>query len=185
MLRAYLKKQKGVVEDLYFFGPKTGWAYRYVRDAQQSVGSILIHDEQLLGVVALDPAATAAVDWNALSPIGQKAKRLAHGSPALLWIDLPLDGTGASDFKAVVKAKLGAMHAFHRPHPHRRRRRPRVNETQPPGAAPSDVELDGGCAPAWIQSRTMAVMQSGKGCDMKNSSSGICAPAQGWLTVSF
>jgi hypothetical protein len=73
------------------------------------VGSILIHDEQLLGVVALDPAATAAVEWNALSAVGQKARRLAHGSPALLWIDLPLDGTGATDFKAVVKAKLGAL----------------------------------------------------------------------------
>jgi hypothetical protein len=109
MLRAFLKKQKGVAEDLYFFGPKTGWAYRYLRDAQQSVASILIHDEQLLGVVALDPAATAAVDWDALSPMGQKARRRAHGSPALLWIDLPLDGTGASDFKAVVKAKLGAL----------------------------------------------------------------------------
>jgi hypothetical protein len=109
MLRAFLKKQKGVTEDLYFFGPKTGWAYRYLRDARQSVGSILIHDEQLLGVVALDPAATAAVEWNALSAVGQKARRLAHGSPALLWIDLPLDGTGATDFKAVVKAKLGAL----------------------------------------------------------------------------
>jgi hypothetical protein len=41
--------------------------------------------------------------------VGQKARRLAHGSPALLWIDLPLDGTGAADFKAVVKAKLGAL----------------------------------------------------------------------------
>jgi hypothetical protein len=123
MLRAFLKKQKGVAEDLFFFGPKTGWAYRYLRDSQQSVGSILIHDEHLVGVVALDPAAAAAVDWNALSPVAQKAKRLAHGSPALLWIDLPLDGPGATDFKAVVKAKLGVL--------------PRVPPPPPPPASPN------------------------------------------------
>ena len=123
MLRAFLKKQRGVTEDLYFFGPKTGWAYRYLRDARQSVASILIHDEQLLGVVALDPAATGAIDWKELSAVGQKAKRLAHGSPALLWIDLPLDGTGAGDFKAVVKAKLGAL--------------PRVPPPPPPPASPA------------------------------------------------
>ena len=109
MVRAFLKKQRGVAEDLYFYGPKTGWAYRYLRDAQQSIGSIMIHDERLLGIVALDPAATAAIDWGALSPVGQKAKKLAHGSPALIWIDVPLDGSGAADFKAVVKAKLATL----------------------------------------------------------------------------
>ena len=39
MVRAFLKKQRGVTEDLYFFGPKTGWAYRYLRDARQSIAS--------------------------------------------------------------------------------------------------------------------------------------------------
>ena len=53
----------------------------------------MIHDERLLGIVALDPAAQAAVDWAALSPVAQRARKLAHGSPALLWLDLPLDGT--------------------------------------------------------------------------------------------
>jgi hypothetical protein len=108
-VRGFLRKQRGVTEEVYFYGPRTGWAYRYLRDGQQSIGSILIHDDRLLGIVALDPAATAAVDWAALSPVAQKARKLAHGSPSLLWIDLPLDGSGAADFKAVIKAKLGAL----------------------------------------------------------------------------
>ena len=109
LVRGFLRKQRGVTEEVYFYGPRTGWAYRYLRDGRQSIGSILIHDDRLLGIVALDPAATAAIDWAALSPVAQKARKLAHGSPSLLWIDLPLDGSGAGDFKAVVKAKLGAL----------------------------------------------------------------------------
>ncbi|MEA2695780.1 MAG: hypothetical protein QOI66_51 [Myxococcales bacterium] len=109
MVRAFLKKQKGVAEELFFYGPKTGWAYRYVRDGQQSVCSMMIHQDRLLGIVALDPAAMAGVDWPALSPVAQKAKRLAHGSPVLQWIDVPLEGTGAADFRALLKAKLKAL----------------------------------------------------------------------------
>jgi hypothetical protein len=109
MVRGFLKKQKGVAEELFFYGPKTGWAYRYVRDGQQSVCSMMIHQDRLLGIVALDPAAMAGVDWPALSPVAQKAKRLAHGSPALQWIDVPLEGTGAADFRALLKAKLKAL----------------------------------------------------------------------------
>ncbi len=109
MVRGFLKKQRGVTEEFYFYGPKTGWAYRYLRNVQQSIGSIMIHDERLLGIVALDPAATAAIDWPALSPVAQRARKLAHGSPTLLWLDLPLDGSGAADFKAVIKAKLAAL----------------------------------------------------------------------------
>jgi hypothetical protein len=107
--RAFLKKQKGISEELYYFGPKTGWAYRYLRNVQQSICSILIHDERLLGMVALEPGAVAAIDWQALSPVGQQARKIAHGSPALLWLDLPLEASGAADFKAIIKAKLGAL----------------------------------------------------------------------------
>ncbi len=96
-------------EELYYYGPKTGWALRYLRNVQQSICSILIHDERLLGIVGLDPAAYGAVDWEALSPVGQRARKLAHGSPALLWVDVPLDGSGAADFKAIVRAKLAVL----------------------------------------------------------------------------
>jgi hypothetical protein len=106
-VRAFLKKQPGVSEDLYYYGPKTGWAYRYVR-GPQSVCSIVIHDERLMGIVALDPAAQTAVVWEGLSPIGQKARKVAHGSPTLLWIDVPFEGAGAKDFQAMLKAKLRA-----------------------------------------------------------------------------
>lgn len=109
MVRGFLKKQKGVTEELYYYGPKTGWAFRYMRNVQQSICSIMIHSEKLLGIVAMDPASTAAVTWPELSPVGQKAKKLAHGSPALLWIDVPLDGSGAADFKILLKAKLKAL----------------------------------------------------------------------------
>ncbi|HEX3695442.1 MAG TPA: hypothetical protein VH374_08625 [Polyangia bacterium] len=109
LVRGFLKKQKGIGEELYFYGPKTGWAYRYLRDGQQSICSVMIHQDRLLGIVALDPAAMAGIDWPTLSPVAQKAKRLAHGSPALQWIDVPLEGTGAGDFRALLKAKLKAL----------------------------------------------------------------------------
>jgi hypothetical protein len=117
MARAFLKKQKGISEELYYYGPKTGWAYRYLRNVQQSICSIMIHDEQLLGIVALDPAASTAIDWSALSPVAQRARKLAHGSPALLWLDVPLDGSGAGDFKAIIRAKLAVLPVLPPPPP--------------------------------------------------------------------
>jgi hypothetical protein len=107
-VRGFLKKQPGVSEELYYYGPKTGWAYRYVR-GPQSLCSIVIHDERLMGIVALDPAAQTAVVWEGLSPIGQKARKVAHGSPALLWVDVPFDGSGSKDFQAMLKAKLRTL----------------------------------------------------------------------------
>jgi hypothetical protein len=109
-VRAFLKKQPGVSEELYYYGPKTGWAYRYVR-GPQSLCSIVIHDERLMGIVALDPAAQTAIVWEGLSPLGQKARKVAHGSPALLWIDVPFEDTGAKDFQAMLKAKLRTLPA--------------------------------------------------------------------------
>jgi hypothetical protein len=107
-VRAFLKKQDGVTEELYFYGPKTGWAYRYVR-GPQSLCSIVIHDDRLMGIVALDPAAQTAIVWEGLSPVGQHARKVAHGSPALLWVDVPFEGTGAKDFQAMLKAKLRTL----------------------------------------------------------------------------
>lgn len=109
-VRAFLKKQPGVSEDLYYYGPKTGWAYRYVR-GPQSLCSIVIHDERLMGIVALDPAAQTAIVWEGLSPVAQNARKVAHGSPALLWLDVPFEGTGAKDFQAMLKAKLRTLPA--------------------------------------------------------------------------
>jgi hypothetical protein len=109
-VRAFLKKQPGVSEELYYYGPKTGWAYRYVR-GPQSLCSLVIHDDRLMGIVALDPAAQTAIVWEGLSPVGQKARGVAHGSPALLWIDVPFEGTGAKDFQAMLKAKLRTLPA--------------------------------------------------------------------------
>jgi hypothetical protein len=109
-VRAFLRKQPGVIEDLYYYGPKTGWAYRYQRGAQ-SLCSIVIHDGRLMGIVALDTAAQTAIVWEGLSPVGQKARKVAHGTPSLLWIDVPFDGTGAKDFQAMLKAKLRTLPA--------------------------------------------------------------------------
>jgi hypothetical protein len=107
-IRAFLKKQAGVKEDLYYYGPKTGWAYRYVR-GPQSLCSIVIHDDRLMGIVALDAAAQTAIVWEGLSPIAQRARKVAHGSPALLWLDVPFDGTGSKDFQALLKGKLRTL----------------------------------------------------------------------------
>jgi len=115
-VRAFLRKQPAVTEDLFFYGPKTGWAYRYQRNGH-SLCSIVIHDERLMGIVALDTAAQTAIVWEGLSPVGQKARRVAHGSPSLLWIDVPFDGTGAKDFQAMLKAKLRTLPAAPPPPP--------------------------------------------------------------------
>jgi hypothetical protein len=109
-VRTFLKKQEGVSEDLFFYGPKTGWAYRFLR-GRHSLATIMIHDERLVGIVALDADAAAAVDFASLSDVATRARKLAHGSPSLMWLDLPLDGAGAADFKALLKAKLKALPA--------------------------------------------------------------------------
>jgi hypothetical protein len=41
--------------------------------------------------------------------VGQLAHKHAHGSPAMLWLDVPLAGTGAADFKAVLRVKLATL----------------------------------------------------------------------------
>jgi hypothetical protein len=107
-LRGFLKKHDAVSEELYYYGPKTGWAWRYLRGAT-SLCSVMIYDGNLVGIVALDAAAQRAVGWSALSPAGQKARKLAHGTPALLWLDVPFEGTGAGDFKTILKAKLKTL----------------------------------------------------------------------------
>lgn len=109
-VRAYLLKQKDMTEDVYFYGPKSGWGLRY-QASGRPVCTLFVHGDRPLGIVSLDAAAGEAVDWKALSDVGQKARRAAHGSPALLWLDVPLDSTGAADFRALCKAKLEALRA--------------------------------------------------------------------------
>jgi len=106
-VRAYLLKQEAVREDVFFYGPESGWALRYLLGTRP-LCSLHIHDELPIGIVSLEPAAAAGVDWRGLSPPGQRARKQAHGSPALLWLDVELEGTGASDFRSIVRAKLAA-----------------------------------------------------------------------------
>ena len=108
VVRTFLKKQTGVIEDLYFYGPKTGWAFRY-RRGTHSLATVMIHSDRLMGIVALDAAAQGEVDFTALSEVGEQARRFASGSPSLVWLDLPLDGHGAADFKLLLKAKLKTL----------------------------------------------------------------------------
>ena len=107
VLRAYLKKQ-GAAEDFFYYGPRSGWAYRYMKE-DQSLCSIVLSAGRLVGIVALDGAAQAAIAWNDLTEVARRARKLAHGTPALLWLDVPLDSTGATDFKALLKAKLARV----------------------------------------------------------------------------
>ena len=60
----------------------------------------------MVGIVSLDAGAQAKVTWDTCPTSAKRARKVAHGSPALLWLDVPLDGTGATDFKALLKAKL-------------------------------------------------------------------------------
>jgi len=106
--RSFLLKQRDVVEDVYFYGPSTGWALRY-QCGGKPLCSLLLHSDWPVAIVSLEAAASAAVDWQALSPIGQRAQKTAHGSPSRLWLDVPLAGTGAADFKTVIRAKLTTM----------------------------------------------------------------------------
>jgi len=109
-VRTFLKKQNGVVEDLYFYGPKTGWAFRY-RRGSHSLATVTLHGDRLIGIVALDAAAQGEVDFTALSEVGEQARRFASGSPSLAWLDLPLEGHGAADFRVLLKAKLKTLPA--------------------------------------------------------------------------
>ena len=106
--RSFLLKQKEVVEDVYFYGPSTGWALRYLCGGKP-LCALLLHSDWPVAIVSLEAAASAVVDWQALSPIGQRAQKTAHGSPSRLWLDIPLAGTGAADFKIIIRAKLASM----------------------------------------------------------------------------
>jgi hypothetical protein len=108
MVRSFLLRQKEIKEDVYFYGPKTGWALRYLV-ADKPLCALLLHDDAPVGIVSLAASATAAVDWKALSSTGQLAYKNAHGSPSMLWLDVPLAGNGASDFKAILRVKLATL----------------------------------------------------------------------------
>lgn len=106
--RSYLLRQKDVREDVYFYGPKTGWALRYLIE-DRPLCSLLLCEDAPVGIVALSADASAAVDWKSLSPVGQLARKHAHGSPSMLWLDVPLAGNGAADFKAILRVKLASL----------------------------------------------------------------------------
>src|SRR5579862_1635890 len=77
-VRGYLKKQE-VAEDFYYYGPRTGWAYRYQR-GETSLCSIVILKGRLVGIIALDAAAQAKVAWDALTDVARRARKIAHGT---------------------------------------------------------------------------------------------------------
>jgi len=106
-LRTFLKKQ-GAAEDFFYYGPRTGWGYRFLKE-DQSLCSIVLSAGRLVGIVALDGTMQGQVGWDGLSDVGRRARKQAHGTPALLWLDVPLDGTGANDFKVLLKAKLARV----------------------------------------------------------------------------
>ena len=108
MARTFLLKQKGVREDLYYYGPKTGWALRYLL-GEQPLCSLVLHEESPVGIVSLDAPSADGVDWKSLSDVARTAKKHAHGSPSMLWLDIPLAGTGAADFKAILRVKLATL----------------------------------------------------------------------------
>ena len=108
MARSFLLRQKQVKEDVYFYGPKTGWALRY-RIGEQPLCSLLLHADVPVAIVAMPERAAAAVEWTGLSEVGQLAYKNAHGSPSMLWLDIPLAGHGASDFKAILRAKVASL----------------------------------------------------------------------------
>jgi hypothetical protein len=107
LVRAFLVKQKGVSEDVYFYGPESGWALRYLHE-NRPLCSLHVLDARPVGIVSLEPPAAERIDWKALSSTGRKARQQAHGSPALLWLDVPLEGAGAADFKSILRAKIDA-----------------------------------------------------------------------------
>ena len=107
LVRAFLVKQKAVREDVYFYGPESGWALRYLHDGRP-LCSLHVHDARPVGIVSLEAAAAGRIDWKTLSATGRKARQQAHGSPSLLWLDVPLEGGGAEDFKSILRAKIDA-----------------------------------------------------------------------------
>jgi hypothetical protein len=108
MTRTYLLRQRGVSEEVYFYGPAAGFALRYLIEGRP-LCSLHVYDEKPVGIVSLDPEALAAIDWKALSPVAQRARQVAHGSHNRAWLDLPLEATGAADFKTIVKSKVAVM----------------------------------------------------------------------------
>ena len=107
-MRTFLLKQKGVREDVYFYGPESGWALRYLHE-NKPLCSLHVHDQSPVGIVSLPAAAAGKVEWKSLSPTARRARQQAHGSPSLLWLDVPLEADGASDFRSILRAKLETL----------------------------------------------------------------------------
>jgi hypothetical protein len=108
LVRNFLLKQKGIREEPYFYGPKTGWALRYLQ-LDKPVCSLVLHGDMPVGILSLEPAVREAIDWATLSAVAAKARKAAHGSPSLLWLDVPLAGMGATDLKAILRVKLALI----------------------------------------------------------------------------
>ena len=106
--RTFLRKQAGVTEEVYFYGPRSGWGLRYTRGSHP-LCALFIHGDRPVAIISLSAAALAKVAWSELSEVAQTTRETAHGSPSLVWLDLPLDGSGVNDLKALVRVKLATL----------------------------------------------------------------------------
>src|SRR5438067_675860 len=52
-VRTFLLKQHSVIEDVYFYGPKSGWGLRYRLDGRP-LCALFVHGHRPLGIVSLD-----------------------------------------------------------------------------------------------------------------------------------
>lgn len=106
--RAWLTKQRGVVEDLHFYGATAGWGLRYTAFGHP-VCALFIAGENALAVASLDAASDEAVEWEELSEATRSSRQLAQGNAAHMWVDVPLDAKGHIDLRTVVKARLATL----------------------------------------------------------------------------
>ena len=107
VLRTYLKKQ-GAAEDLYYYGPRSGWAYRYLK-GKQSVCSIM-----LLGRAAgrhRRPRQRRADEHRLERPVGRRPAR-AQARPRNAGAAVarrPARRHRRDRFKSLLKAKLARV----------------------------------------------------------------------------
>ena len=105
--RAFLAKQAGVEEHVFYYGSQTGWGLRYLA-SRAPLCALLVNSGKPFAVVAVTQQASAEVDWAELSNTTQAAKLNAEGTqaPDKFWLNVALDAKGQSDIRALVRARL-------------------------------------------------------------------------------
>ena len=105
--RSFLSRQKGVEEDVFFYGPQTGWGLRY-RDRGAPLCALLVSGQKPFAVVAMTKSVADEIEWSELADATQRAKLEADGTQPgeHFWLDLHLDAKGHNDLRVLVKARL-------------------------------------------------------------------------------